>query len=132
MVFLLQLATEYEDVVHVDDHDSFIDELSEDVIHHHLECRQAVSETKENDKRLKQAPVFLKGCLPLVALLDSHIFVSPSDIQFHEILCFGSRHHIEDVRNQGQGVGILHGQCIELPIVLNETEASILFLNEED
>src|SRR5882724_5466058 len=80
MVFLLCLATENEDIVHVDDYNSFIDELSEDVIHHHLECCQAVSETKEHDKRFKQASVRLKGCLPLVSILDSHVVVSPSDI----------------------------------------------------
>jgi len=44
MVFLLCLATENEDVIHVDDYNSFINELSEDVIHHHLERRWAVSE----------------------------------------------------------------------------------------
>jgi len=57
-----------------------VDELLEDVIHHHLEHRQAVSETKEHDKGFKQASVHPKGCLPLVSILDSHIVVSPSDI----------------------------------------------------
>ena len=45
LVLLLCLATEDEDVVHVDDYNPFVYELSEDVIHHHLECCQAVSET---------------------------------------------------------------------------------------
>src|SRR5882672_340987 len=132
MVFLLCLAAKYEDVIHVDDHNAFIDELSEDVIHHHLECHQAVSETKEHDKGFKQASVCPKGCLPLVSILDSHIVVYPSDVQFGEVLHFGSGHHIEDVGDQGQGVGILHGQHVELTVVLDEVEASVLFLNEED
>src|SRR5882672_8298368 len=97
VVFLLLLATKDEDVVHIDDHNSFINELSEDVIHHHLEHCRAVSETKEHDKRLEQAPVHLKGHLPLITILYSHIVVSPSDVQFREILNFGSGHHIEDV-----------------------------------
>src|SRR5882724_4754865 len=54
MVFLLCLATKDEDVVHVDDYNSFINESSENVIHHRLECCQAVSETKEHDKRFEQ------------------------------------------------------------------------------
>jgi len=103
VVFLLHLATKDEDVVHVDDHNSFINELSEDVIHHHLEHRQAVSETKEHDKGFKQALVHPKGHLPLISILDSHIVVSPLDIQFGEVLCFGSGHHIEDVGDQGRG-----------------------------
>src|SRR5467141_2105605 len=49
MVFLLCLATKSEDVIHVDDYNSFVDDLSEDVIHHHLECHWAVSEAKEHD-----------------------------------------------------------------------------------
>jgi len=37
MVFLLSLATKDEDIIHVDDHNTFVDELSEDIIHHCLE-----------------------------------------------------------------------------------------------
>jgi len=103
MVFLFCLAAKDEDVGHVDDYDSFIDEFSEDVIHHCLECHQAVSETKEHDKGFKQASVHLKGCFPLVSVIDSHIVVSPSDINLGEVLHFGSRHNIEDVGDQGQG-----------------------------
>src|SRR5882724_4343618 len=90
MVFLLCLATKNEDVVHVDDYNSFVNEFSEDVIHHRLERCRAVSETKEHDKRFEQASVHPKGHLPLVSIPDSHIVVSPSDIQFGEVLCFGS------------------------------------------
>src|SRR5882672_3571887 len=57
MVFVLCLAAKDEDVIHVDDHNSFVDELSEDVVHHHLEFHWTVSETKEHDKRFKQASV---------------------------------------------------------------------------
>ena len=126
MVFLLCLAAEDVDVIHVDDCNSFINELSEDVIHH-LEHRWAVSGTKEHDKRFEPALVCPKGHLPLISVLDSHVVVSPLDIQFGEVLCFGSGHHIEDVGNQGQGVGIIYSHCIELTVVLDEAEASILF-----
>src|SRR5882672_181475 len=51
----------HNNVIHVDDHNSFIDELLEDVIHHHLEHFQAVSETKEHDKRFEQASVCPKA-----------------------------------------------------------------------
>src|SRR5882724_11233805 len=132
MVFLLRLATKNEDVIHVDDYNLFIDELSEDVIHHCLEYRRAVSETKEYDKRFEQALFCPKGCLPLVSIRDSHVVVSPSDVQFGEVLLFASSHCIEDVGDQGQGVGVLHGQHVKLMVVLNETEASVPFLNEED
>ena len=102
-MLLLGLANKDEDVVHVDDYNSFVNEFSEDVVHHRLERRWAVSETKEHDKRFKQASVCLKGCLPLISILDSHVVVSPSDVQFGEVLHFGSWHCIEDVGDQGQG-----------------------------
>ena len=49
MVLLLGLAAKYEDVVHVNNHDSLVYEFLEDVIHHHLECLWAVSEAKEHN-----------------------------------------------------------------------------------
>ena len=42
VVFLFLLAAQDEDVVHVDSHDPFINEVFEDVIHHCLECCQTV------------------------------------------------------------------------------------------
>ena len=38
MMLFFGLAAKDEDVVHVYDYDSLIYELSEDVVHHHLEC----------------------------------------------------------------------------------------------
>src|SRR5882724_6615156 len=49
VMLLLSLAAKDEDVIHVNNHNSFIYEFSEDVIHHHLECHQAVSEAEEHD-----------------------------------------------------------------------------------
>jgi len=49
VVLLFGLATEDEDVIHVDEHNSFIYELSDDVIDNCLESSWAVSETKDHD-----------------------------------------------------------------------------------
>jgi len=73
MVFLLSLATKDEDIIHVDDHNTFVDELSEDIIHHCLENCQTIGQTKEHDKRFKQVSVHPKGCLPLISVFDPHI-----------------------------------------------------------
>ena len=80
VMFLLGLAAKDEDVVHVNDHNSFINEFSEDVIYHCLECHWAVSEAKEHDQRFEQASVYPKSCFPLISLLNPYIIVSPSDI----------------------------------------------------
>jgi len=49
MVLLLGLAAKYEDVVHVNNYNSLAYEFSEDVVHHCLECHQAVSEAEAHD-----------------------------------------------------------------------------------
>src|SRR5882672_8450488 len=75
MVFLLGLAAEDEDVIHVDHYNSFVNELLEDVIHHCLECCQTIGETKKHDKKLtglglsKMPP---STCLPP---LSSHCYI---------------------------------------------------------
>ena len=46
---LLECLREDEDIIHVDHHYSFHDEVSEDVVHHGLEGRGAVGETKEHN-----------------------------------------------------------------------------------
>jgi len=129
---LLGLAAKDEDIVHVDDHNSFVYEFSEDVIHHHLECFQTVSETKEHELGFEQASVHLKVGFPLISLLDPYIVVSPSDIQLGEVIHLGFGHFVEDIRDQGQEVSVLHGHHIELLIILDNAEASIFLLDEED
>ena len=79
----------YENIDHVDCHIALINEVLENVIHHHLEGGQAVGEAEEHDKGLEEAPIHSEGSLPLVSLLDSYIVVSPVYIQLCEVLCLG-------------------------------------------
>ncbi len=39
------------DVIHVDCHAPFVDKISEDSVHHHLECGRGVGKAKEHDHR---------------------------------------------------------------------------------
>ena len=112
VMLLLSLAAKDEDVIHVNNHNSFIYEFSEDVIHYHLECCQPVSEAEEYDQRFKQASVHLKSHLPCISLLNPYVVVSPSDVQLGEIFHLGFRHAVEDFQDQGQRVGVLYGHHI--------------------
>ena len=76
-------ASVYQDIVHIDQHVSFINEVLEDVIHHGLEGGQAVGEAKEHDQGFKEAPIRSEGSFPLVSLFDSYIVVPPAYIHFH-------------------------------------------------
>src|SRR5882724_11450323 len=129
VMLLLSLATEDEDVIHVNNHDSFI---SEDVVHHHLEHHWAVSEAEEHDERFEKVMVHPKSCLPLISFLNPYIVVSPSAVQLGEIFRLGFRHAVEDVQDQGQRVGVLYRHRIELLIILDKVEAPILPFDEED
>ena len=82
-------ASVYQDIVHIDHHISFIDEVLEDVVHHGLEGGQAVGEAEEHDQGFEEALICLEGGFPLVPLFDSHIVVSPTYIQFCKLSGLG-------------------------------------------
>ena len=63
-----------------------VDGISEDIIHHHLECCGGVTQSKEHDSWLKQSSVSLECSLPLIPFLDLHIVESPSEIEYSEEL----------------------------------------------
>src|SRR5882724_2878796 len=50
---------------------------------------------------------------------DLYVVVTPADVQLGKILSLGLRYFIEDIWDQGEGVGILNSHCIELLVVLD-------------
>ena len=62
----------------------FIDEWSENMVHHGLEHSGGIGESKEHDCWFKYTKWGFECCFPFVALLDSYIVVSPSDVKFSE------------------------------------------------
>ena len=56
LLMVFDHASVYQDIVHIDRHISFINEVLEDVIHHGLEGGQAVGEAKEHDQGFEEAP----------------------------------------------------------------------------
>ena len=79
----------YQDIIHIDHHVSFINEVLKDVIHHGLEGGQVVGEAKEHDQGFKEALIHSEGSFPLVSLFDSYIVVSPMYIQFCKVSGLG-------------------------------------------
>ena len=73
-----------EDIVHVDGEPSFSEFFFEQGVHHSLEGGWGVGEPEEHDTRLEEAFIRNEGRLPFVALLDTNIIVSPSDVEFRE------------------------------------------------
>ena len=75
---------ENEEIVHVDDKPAFGDHIAERVVHETLEGSGGVGESKKHDGGFKQPFVGDEGCLPLVAILDSHVVVPPADVKLGE------------------------------------------------
>jgi hypothetical protein len=82
---LVQVLSEDENIVEVDDYLAGGDEVAEELVHHCLErCRQ-VGETKEHNKWFVQTAVGYKGGFPLVFLFDMDIVVAPVQVQPCEV-----------------------------------------------
>ncbi|KAG5353135.1 hypothetical protein C0989_009979 [Termitomyces sp. Mn162] len=111
-------------------HYALCNEVPEDVIHHCLEGGWAVGESEEHNKRFKQSPVGLEGSLLFIFLLDMHIVVAPPDVQFSEVL--HAPEVIDELRDEREGVVVLHHHGIENPIVLDQLKQAIFLLDEED
>ena len=73
-----------KEVVHVDDEPSFSNHFTERLVHEALEGGGRVGESKEHDSGFEQPLMVDKGCLPLMAVFDSHVVVSPTNVKFGE------------------------------------------------
>src|SRR5258708_38002296 len=100
-----------------------------DVIHHHLEGHRGVAQSKEHDHWFKQASVSPECSLPLIALLDLHIVEPPAEVKYSEEL--STMEVGQDIRDEGEGVGVLDCDLVQLPIVLYEAKRTILLLDKE-
>ena len=112
----LEILTDDEDVIKVDDNMSLTDKLSQDLIHHPLEGGGQVAETEEHDSGFKQAPVGPGGGLPLVSFLDPHSVVSPLSIQLGEVL--SPTQLVSQFLEEEQWIPVLYGEVIQLVMVL--------------
>ncbi|KAG6892434.1 hypothetical protein C0993_003848, partial [Termitomyces sp. T159_Od127] len=118
-----------EDVIKVDTHYTLCNEVLEDVIHHCLKGGWAIGELEQHNKQFKQSSVGLEGSLPLISLLDVHIVVTPPDIHFGEVPC--PPEVIDELKDEGKGIVILHCHGVKNPVVLDQLERAILLSNEE-
>ena len=51
-----------------------------------------------------------EGCLPLVPVFDVHVVITPLNVEFNEV--FGISEFVNEVRNEGEGIGISDGVFI--------------------
>ena len=75
-----------KDIIHIAYHLTIVDELTEDIIHHCLECHGGVPQSKKHDSWFEQPSVSSECGLPLVIFLDPHVIESPAEIKYGEEL----------------------------------------------
>src|SRR5258708_112013 len=75
-----------EDIIHIAYGLAIVDEVSEDIVHHRLECCRGVTQSEEHDRWLKQPSVSSERSLPLIPFLDPHVIESPSEVKYGEEL----------------------------------------------
>jgi hypothetical protein len=72
------------DIIHVDSHIAFIDEVVEYGVHHRLEHCQGIGQSKEYHVGFEQPFVGDEGGFPLVFLFDWYLIVPPQNVECGE------------------------------------------------
>jgi hypothetical protein len=107
---------------------SLCDEILEYFVHHGLEGSWTVGEAKVHDQWFEEISICSECGLPLIAILNTDIIVSPSYIEFGEVSC--ALESMYEIINEGEGVLILSCDDNECLIVLDKMELTILLLDE--
>src|SRR3979490_1229430 len=126
----LQRRCKDEDVVEINGDNTLGDKVFENLIHHRLEGRRAVGQSKVHHERFKQTAIHSKRRFPFIAFFYPHIVIPPADVELGEVLhAFES---VDEVINERKGIAILSGDQVKRAIVLDKAKSSVLLLDEED
>ena len=73
-----------------------------------------------------------EGCFPLVSILNANVVVSPLNIEHGKDL--GILDLVDEVLDEGEGVGIFDSMTIDILIVLARSEGirSVFLVNKEE
>jgi hypothetical protein len=83
----LQRCREDKNVVKIDGDDTLGDKVFENLVHHCLEGRRAVGQSKVHHKQFKQTAICSKCHFPFIAFFYPHVVIPPADVELGEVLC---------------------------------------------
>jgi hypothetical protein len=129
-VMLFNVLSEDENVIEVYTNNPFHNEILENVVHHGLEGRGRVSESKKHHQRFIEATIGMKHHLLLITHLHPHILVPPPHIELSEELHTSKLIH--QFGNEGERIVIFDCDGVQHPIVLYQAKHTILLFDEED
>src|SRR3979490_2129541 len=102
----------------------------EDFVHHRLEGRRAVGQSKVHHEWFEQTAISSKCRFPFITFFYPHIVIPPGDIELGEVLC--AFESVDEVVNEREGIPILPSDQIQCAIVLDKAKFSVFLLDEED
>lgn len=123
------IREEDEEIIHVDDKSSFYNYITKEVIHESLESGGGIGETKEHNSQFDKVFMGDKGSLPLVTIFNLNIVVPPLYVKLGKD--FGILQFIDEVGDEGKGIGVADGMFIQVLIVLTRAKFFIFLFNKE-
>ena len=119
---------ENKEVVHINDKPSLGDHVAERVVHEPLERGGGVGKPEEHHCWFEEAFMCDEGGLPLVAILDADVVVPPADVKLSKQ--FGVFEFVDEVRDEGEWIGIVGGMFVQVSVILTGAETAILLFNK--
>src|SRR6266702_164513 len=122
------------DVVHVNSYCGperfmFENDVTIDEVHHRLESCWGVGETEIHHGGFKESISGFKGCFVFVPFANTDVIVPPSYIKF--CIDVGIAQIAYKIGDEGKGILVSDCDCVDLSVILDRSEFSILFTNEE-
>ena len=71
-----------------------------------------------------------EGGFPLVSVLDADIVIAPSNIELGKQS--GSPQFVDEVGDQGEGVGVSDGVFVQVAVVLAGTKLPVFLVDKEE
>ena len=71
-----------------------------------------------------------EGGLPLVAIFDADVVVSPADVELGKQ--FGVFEFIDEVGDEGEWIGVAGGMFVQVSVILTGAEAAILLFDKAE
>src|ERR1700677_4883557 len=112
----LEILGENENIIHVDDDVSFVNEVLQNSVHHGLERGRRIGKSEEHDCRFKAASICGKGGFPFVSFFYPKIVVYPPKIHLGEE--FRTSKFVDEFGDKGKGIIILNGVRVKITIIL--------------
>src|SRR5260370_14175134 len=95
----------------------FVNDRTENVVHHGLEGRRGVCQPKKHYHWFKDSMTCLECCFELISITDSYVVVSPSYVKCGVDECFGEV--CNGLGDEGKWCVVWNGMLVKVPIVLD-------------